>query len=196
MMKLTRRFLTLLLCLCMVLPLIPAVNAEAVWVSTLKYRIYGNQAQITGYYTKPSGDITIPTKIDGYTVYSIAPNAFKDCTGITSVTFPDTIELIGSEAFSGCSNLTSVYLGKKAKPNTKSFYNCSGLTYMEVSPDNTILSSNGDGLLYTKDKTGLGYYIDSGYTPSYGGSGGGYYSEKKDCPSLHCNNGKKDCPHC
>ena len=43
---------------------------------------------------------------DGTT--TILSGAFKDCTGLTSVTIPATVTAIGSQAFNGCSSLTSV----------------------------------------------------------------------------------------
>ena len=55
------------------------------------------------------GEIPANTAIDiadGTT--TILSGAFKDCTGLTSVTIPATVTAIGSQAFNGCSNLTSV----------------------------------------------------------------------------------------
>ncbi len=57
----------------------------------------------------PTGNIEIPSKINGIAVKSIAPAAFKDCTGITAVKIPDGIETIGGQAFENC-GLETVYL--------------------------------------------------------------------------------------
>ena len=35
-------------------------------------------------------------------------SAFSECSGLTSVTIPDSVTSIGDGAFSGCSGLTSV----------------------------------------------------------------------------------------
>lgn len=43
-----------------------------------------------------------------YRVTSIGSSAFRYCSGLTSVTIPDSITSIGSFAFEGCSRLTSI----------------------------------------------------------------------------------------
>ena len=59
-----------------------------------------------------SGDVVIPKEVtcnDGtYTVTSIGDNAFIYCSGVTSVTIPNSITSIGNNAFVDCSSLTSV----------------------------------------------------------------------------------------
>ncbi len=58
------------------------------------------------------GDITIPSKVtfDGctYSVTDIVEDAFKGCTGLTSVTIPNSVTSIGIYAFENCRGLTSV----------------------------------------------------------------------------------------
>ncbi len=53
---------------------------------------------------KLSGDLVIP---DGVT--SIDYEAFRDCSGLTSVTIPDSVTSIGNCAFEGCSQLKKIY---------------------------------------------------------------------------------------
>ncbi len=72
------------------------------------------------YYTKSNGEITItdciesttiitiPDKIDGYPVTSIGNNAFYNCSELTDITIPNTVEFIGSSAFYKCEKLTQV----------------------------------------------------------------------------------------
>ncbi len=45
------------------------------------------------------GTITVPDVINGYTVTTLAVNAFCDCTGLSSVSVPNTITAIGTSAF-------------------------------------------------------------------------------------------------
>ncbi len=64
------------------------------------------KATITGYIGTETA-INIPSKIDGYDVTVIAPNAFKSMA-IESVVLPETIKEIGRYAFGYCSNLKNV----------------------------------------------------------------------------------------
>ena len=80
------------------------------------------------------------------TVTSIGNNAFYECTGLTSVTIPNTVTSIGNNAFYECSGLTSINI-----PNTVTsigngaFYNCNGLS--EITIPNTVTSIE-NGVFY------------------------------------------------
>ena len=71
-----------------------------------------NVAIVTKGNRKYSGDITIPSSIKvndlEYTVKKINEDAFRGCSGLTSVTIPNSVTSIGYGAFYGCSGLTSV----------------------------------------------------------------------------------------
>ena len=66
-------------------------------------------------------------------VESIGTWAFTDCFGLTSITIPNSVTYIGFMAFSGCSGLTSI-----AIPNSvtslgyRAFGGCSGLTSVTI----------------------------------------------------------------
>ena len=88
-----------------------------------------------------SGSVVIPSTVTyngtTYSVTSIGEWAFSCCSGLTSVTIPNSVIYIGSEAFSDCTGLTSVtipnsviYIGSEA------FYNCSGLTTLNFNAIN------------------------------------------------------------
>lgn len=61
---------------------------------------------ITGYVESDTV-VVIPSKINGVTVTTIGTDAFLGLN-ITSVTIPDSVTEIGSNAFADCTNLTSV----------------------------------------------------------------------------------------
>ena len=62
---------------------------------------------------KYSGDIVVPEKVkasDGveYPVTAFGDNAFKECTGLKSITIPSSVTSLSSDCFRECSNLTSI----------------------------------------------------------------------------------------
>ena len=142
--------------------LLPATTlAHDFEVDGIYYKINGNEATVTYQGTifnsmAYSGDVVIPesvtyngttysvTAIGNFTFYkcsgltsvsipnsvtSIGINVFYECIGLTSVTIPNSVTSIGGGAFFSCSGLTSVTI-----PNSvitigdDAFYGCSGLT--------------------------------------------------------------------
>lgn len=59
-------------------------------------------------YTGKESTVILPSTISGWPVTKIGEAALKDNTTITSVTIPASVTEIGSNAFAGCTNLTSV----------------------------------------------------------------------------------------
>ena len=94
-------------------------------------------SESNSYTNEYSGNVIIPESVTynekTYEVIGIGNEAFKDCSGLTSVTIPNSVTSIGNYAFSGCSGLTSVTI-----PNSvTSIYNyafsgCSGLTSVTI----------------------------------------------------------------
>ena len=86
-----------------------AVDGGLIWT----YTVSSGKATITAVAkdaggTKPTGAVTIPSTLNGNTVTFISSTAFSGCTGVTSVTIPNTITAI--DGFSGCTGLQSVSL--------------------------------------------------------------------------------------
>ena len=79
------------------------------------YEINKTEVIITGFKGfDDEGTIEIPDKIDGYAVTKISDKAFYNLQ-INQIILPDTIEVIGAHAFSGCSKLTKVKIPSKLK---------------------------------------------------------------------------------
>lgn len=76
----------------------PAANVSSGWVG----------------YTKPTGALTVPATVTHggttYAVLAIGDYAFRQCTGLTSVTLADGIASVGGSAFYGCSGITTLSL--------------------------------------------------------------------------------------
>jgi len=78
--------------------------------------------------------VTIPNSVT-----SIGGSAFWNCRGLTSVTIPNSVTSIGGYAFSGCSGLTSVTIPNSVTSIEKgAFSDCRGLT--SVAIPNSVIS--------------------------------------------------------
>ena len=119
-----------------------------------------NETDLTAEVTRSSsveysGSVVIPVSVSYnnkiYAVTSIKESAFSYCTGLTSVTIPNSVTSIGESAFVGCAGLTSPVYNAHVfafMPTTYSgeytisdglesiaggaFINCTGLTSIEI----------------------------------------------------------------
>ena len=83
-----------------------------------------------------SREVTVPSTFNGLPVTGIGDSAFYNCTGLTSVTIPDSVTSIGQYAFYGCTGLTSVTIPDSVTSiGSYAFYGCTGLT--SVTFENT-----------------------------------------------------------
>lgn len=91
---------------------ISAVNEPTVSISDLTYTIYDTYCSLTGCDTSASGEIVIPSSVSyngkSYPVQKIGLRAFYDCSGITGLTIPASVQSIDDSAFYNCSRLKSV----------------------------------------------------------------------------------------
>ncbi len=100
-----------------------------------------NTVYVVSRKNKYSGDVIIPEKVTcngaSYTVTSIFPSAFNECSDLTSVTIPNSVTYIGDEAFLGCIGLTSVTIGSRVTNiGYHAFWFCGPLTSI-LSLNNT-----------------------------------------------------------
>ena len=74
--------------------------------SNLKVSVTYQGNRYSSYSNEYEGAITIPSSVSyngkTYSVTSIEVQAFQDCSGLTSVTIPNSVTSIGIGAFSGC----------------------------------------------------------------------------------------------
>ena len=96
----------------------------------LKEVIYNAKAITDGSYAfEGAGTAAVGMKvIFGESVKEIPNDLFSGCTGLTSVTIPDSVTSIGDWAFSGCTGLTGVTIPDSVTSiEGYAFYGCTGL---------------------------------------------------------------------
>ena len=124
-----------------------------IWEDVTYYAVWNGRLDVE--YTYDGGIIlngfsdgsSIPSTLvipDGVTI--IDDSAFRDCTGLTSVTIPDSVTSIGDAAFEGCIGLRSITIpGSVTSIGSNAFYNCDGLTSITIPGS---VTSIGDSAFY------------------------------------------------
>ena len=124
-----------------------------IWEDVTYYAVWNGRLDVE--YTYDGGIIlngfsdgsSIPSTLvipDGVTI--IDDSAFRDCTGLTSVTIPDSVTSIGQNAFNGCIGLQFATIGNGVTSiGSNAFYNCDGLTSITIPGS---VTSIGDSAFY------------------------------------------------
>ncbi|MDD7412046.1 MAG: leucine-rich repeat protein, partial [bacterium] len=121
-----KRSLILVLSLLMLVFCIPASAESTDWNYDVNYGILRG-------YEGAGGDVVVPAEIDDFSVDVIGVSVFSRNETITSLTLPETILELRSNAISSCENLTSVSLPQSlAVINRMNFYSCEALTEITI----------------------------------------------------------------
>ena len=138
-----------------------------------------------------SADTTyeILSMVDGLSVTSIGPWAFRACSGITSITIPDSVTSIGQNAFEDCSGLTSITIPNSVTSiGYRAFSGCTGLTSVTIdsatiaglgSSDSNLLD-NATKVYVKSDIKTVGSYITGPFDKAASSDKAGYdmYTKK------------------
>ena len=110
------------------------------------------------YYAVPweqvKGDILSVSLPEGLT--SIGSDAFSSCSSLTSIILPNSVTSIGSRAFYDCSSLTSITIPNSVTSiGSGAFAGCSSLTSIVVESGNTMYDSreNCNAIIETASNT-------------------------------------------
>ena len=108
----------------------------------------GNKYISIADYNGSSTNVVIPSSInvdgENISVKAIADNVFYDNETITSIIIPDSVTTVGSFAFYGCFNLTTITIGENSQLTTigeSAFDDCSSLTSIYIPNSVTTISS-------------------------------------------------------
>lgn len=97
------------------------------------YEVTDGAATIIGIDSTVTGEVIIPSEINGYTVKAIDGKAFELNESITSVTVPDSVTTIGYNAFSFCTNLKSIKLSSNlTEIEYETFWGCESLKHIDI----------------------------------------------------------------
>lgn len=107
----------------------------------------GNAVNLTCKTTSVTGNVTIPSIVDGSKVISIGysknswgTGAFESCAGLTGITIPNTVTTIGYRAFYECTGLKTVTIPNSVtKISQAAFSGCTGLTSVTLSSNLTVI---------------------------------------------------------
>ena len=132
-----KKWTTLSLCLasllCLVLFATPKANAAT--YGDLTYRTSNGEVTITGCNQSVTGNLVIPSTINGYSVTTIGDFAFDGCTSLTDITIPDSVTTIGNSAFSSCTSLSGITIPDSVTTiGHSAFIGCASLTSVTI-PD-------------------------------------------------------------
>lgn len=111
-----------------------------------------NTAEVAGYTVEIPAACVIPSSVTDngqtYAVVGIREGGLYNCSAITSLTVPEGVKTIGSNAVAGCTNLRTVSLPRSIQEiGNSAFEDCSSLQSIHVTEGNSIYDSV-DGVLF------------------------------------------------
>lgn len=99
-----------------------------------------NMACYNAQYT--SKEVTIPSKVNGYSVTSIGNSAFSQCYNLPTVNIPNSVTSIGDDAFYHCEKLVSITIPSSVTSiGSYAFTACKSLTSVIISDNLTSISN-------------------------------------------------------
>lgn len=132
----------------------PGGEVQADVYGDFEYEVDESNSTVTiTRYTGSSTTVSIPSEINGLTVYCIGEKAFYNCESITGINIPDSIGWIGENAFSHCSGLTSIYIPKNVvRIDDFPFAFCNNISKIQVDASNSVYDSrnNCNAIVHTR----------------------------------------------
>jgi hypothetical protein len=114
----------------------------------LKVSVSGSDATVMGYIGG-GAELEIPETFlfngSTYTVKAIGAAVFVNCTGVTSLTIPNSVTSIGGSAFDGCIGLRTITMPLNTSFGTDSFEGC-------VRVNDVTLTGSGEGKNFSTDE--------------------------------------------
>ncbi|OYU83200.1 MAG: hypothetical protein CFE24_12525 [Flavobacterium sp. BFFFF2] len=122
--------------------------AQSFNIAGLIYQVTSaNTVDVESPFGQSTGSISIPSQVTNngtdYAVTGLSINAFYGCTGLLSVTIPNSVTTIKNRAFQNCSGLTSVTIPNSVTNiQSDAFASCTSLQSISI-PDSVTNISTG-----------------------------------------------------
>ncbi len=169
--QMKRQLTRVLLCIILGTIFLSSASASIIAGAKVKgdweYTVSGNEATIVYYNGNFETDVTIPSKLGGKKVTSIAWGAFAYLPKLRSIIIPDSVTTIANAAFMNSTVLRTVTIGKGVKDvDGNPFDGCTRLQTIHIADNHPYLQLI-DGVLFTKDPMRLVCYPASKTQSSY-----------------------------
>lgn len=114
------------------------------------YTVNSGYAKIVSFPENHSGEVTIPSKLGGYTVNEIGAYSFYACTTLTKVIIPNTVTTIGNYAFAYCVELEYIKIPSSVKTIGNNVFRASnGVVIYCPRGSQAYKYANSNGISYT-----------------------------------------------
>ena len=128
------------------------------------------QTTLIQYPGGKQGAYVIPNSVT-----SIRGYAFRNCTGLTSITIPNSVTSIGMGAFMNCTALTSVTIGDGVTSiGSSAFSGCTGLTSVTIEAETP--PTLGSDVFYNTNNCPI--YVPCGTLDAYKTAWSAYYASR------------------
>ena len=118
-----------------VVPVSEEIDEDATPLSSMKYKAFQDRAVITDFTGKET-EVIVTSHIGDYPVTEIGTHAFEASWDVTSVTLPDSVQVIAESAFADCESLTSLEIPENVTTIERAaFSGCTALTELTI-PEN------------------------------------------------------------
>lgn len=119
-----------------------SISAKAATSGIYTYTVTNGKVTITDVDQTASGVVSVPEKLESCMVTAIGVDAFRNCTKITKIILPSSLEKIKNGAFQGCSNLCEIVIPDRVSEiGEQAFRECFEITEITIPKNVSTMGS-------------------------------------------------------